>query len=250
MKIGMLFPGYGSQFVGMAKDLYDDSRTVQEYFEEASSCLDINFIKLCFASSDAEISQPMHAYLSLFLVQSALSALLTKAGIAPTLVAGYGIGQFAAIHSAKGFTFPDGLYVLKKYAQFYEETLETLNGAVIKVTGMTQEDLEKSLALVKATKTLAIAAYNTPTEFIVSGEAEDVETLRELLSKKKKVKVKSVDQAFGLHSNLMDSVVEQLSLYLGKVDFKELNTPLSNNVNAEISAQPEDTKKAVISQIF
>ena len=98
MKIGMLFPGYGSQFVGMAKDLYDDSRTVQEYFEEASSCLDINFIKLCFASSDAEISQPMHAYLSLFLVQSALSALLTKAGIAPTLVAGYGIGQFAAIN--------------------------------------------------------------------------------------------------------------------------------------------------------
>ena len=70
MKIALLFPGYGSQFVGMGKELYDEYRIVQEYFEEASHVLNNNFVKLCFASSDVELSKMVNAYTSLFLVGS------------------------------------------------------------------------------------------------------------------------------------------------------------------------------------
>src|SRR3990167_1533007 len=250
MKIGLLFPGYGSQFVGMCKDLYDDSRTIQEYFEEASACLDFNFIKLCFASSDVELSQPSQAYLSLFVVQSAIASLLLKAGIEPSLVGGYGIGQFGALYSAKGFTFPDGLYALKKYAQFYEEMLNNLHGAVFQVNGLTFEQLNKIIASLKDCKTLAIAAHNHETEFVVSGEANEIAKLREILDKEKKLKFKDVDIAFGFHSHLMDPVVEQLSLYLGKIDFKDLQIPLTNNYNAKKITKAEDVKKIVVSQLF
>jgi len=75
-KIGMIFPGYGSQFVGMCKELYDASRLVQEYFEEASICLDSNLIKICFASSDAEIAKMQHAVTSIFVTSTAIVTLL------------------------------------------------------------------------------------------------------------------------------------------------------------------------------
>ena len=79
MKVGMLFPGYGSQFVGMGKELYDDSRIIQEYFEEAANCLNINFVKLCFAASDAELARMENAYPALFLLSSRICRSLFSA---------------------------------------------------------------------------------------------------------------------------------------------------------------------------
>jgi [acyl-carrier-protein] S-malonyltransferase len=74
MKVAMLFPGYSSQFVGMGKELYDEYRVVQEFFEEASNCLNLNFVKLCFASSDAELSKVHKAYPAMFLVSTSIAA--------------------------------------------------------------------------------------------------------------------------------------------------------------------------------
>src|SRR3990170_7365662 len=81
MKIGMLFSGYGGQYVGMGKDLYDNSRVMQELFEEASNCLGINFVKLSFASSDAELSSLENAYVAIFLIEVSLYALLNESGV-------------------------------------------------------------------------------------------------------------------------------------------------------------------------
>src|SRR5579859_6426456 len=99
MKIATLFPGYGSQYVGMGKELYDESRIMQEYFEEASNCLNINFVKLCFASSDAEISRIDNALLTNFLVGSALFALLKDLGFKTDVLVGHNAGEYAAIYS-------------------------------------------------------------------------------------------------------------------------------------------------------
>src|SRR3989304_8586419 len=142
MKIIMLFPGYGSQFVGMAKELYDESRTVQEYFEEASNCLNVNFVKLCFASSDIELSKMPSAYTATFLVSSSLVTLLKQEGIVPNAVAGYNLGEYSAIYAASGFSFPDGLYLLNKLATFYQESLEGLEGIALKVTGLPTKTIE------------------------------------------------------------------------------------------------------------
>src|SRR5438132_11488028 len=142
MKIALLFPGYGSQFVGMGKELYDEYRVVQEYFEEAGHVLNNNFVKLCFASSDVELSELVNAYTSLFLVGACVYAVLKEHGIEPDVVAGYNNGESAALFAAGCFSLPDGLYLLNKFCSFYQEIVDGMEVDAMHVTGVTTTELE------------------------------------------------------------------------------------------------------------
>lgn len=228
MKIGMIFPGYASQYVGMGKELYDDSRLVQEYFEEASTCLNSNVIKLCFASSEAELSKIHHAYPLIFLVSSSIAALLKEEGIEPAYVAGYQIGHYAALFAAHGISLPDGLYLLSKYALFYQEMLNEMETGIIitKINGVPSEELEKRLSQ-KTFKDIHIAAYRTPTEHIISGPASIITTLTERLAADyARISINDINPGHGFHSERMTPVVERLTMYLEKIDFHDLSCPL------------------------
>ena len=114
MRTALLFPGHGAQRVGMVKEFYNNSRAVQELFEQASHCLDINFIRLCFASSDAELSRVENAFPALFLMQCAVVKYLQEQGVSYDAVAGCDVGSYAAAYAAGSLTLPDGLYLLSK----------------------------------------------------------------------------------------------------------------------------------------
>jgi [acyl-carrier-protein] S-malonyltransferase len=251
MKIGMVFPGYGSQFVGMGKELYDESRVVQEYFEDASNCLNMNFVKLCFASSDAELAKMSNAYVSLFLVSSAFAALLKEEGIEPQVVAGYNLGEYSAVHAVGGFSFPDGLYLLNKFALFYQEMLGTVDVAVVRVKGMPTEKLQKFCdeAGDGQLQVAFIGIYETADQHVVTGTRQALEKLRDELSGIHEVTINDLDIEVGLHSPLMDGVANQFKIYLEKVDFKDLRAPLITNVTAQTIAQGEEVKTNVVEHI-
>lgn len=250
MKIGVLFPGYSSQYIGMAKELYDDSRIVQEYFEEASNCLNINFVKLCFASSDTELSRIDNAYTAVFLVSSALYAFLKERGVKPFLVAGYNQGEFAALHAAGGITFPDGLYLLSKYALLYSELLGNLDVNGLRVTGIEFEKLQDLCKKVsRADRAASIALYNLPREHIVMGHLETIERVREHLIEYPDVEMYDADVELGLHSLSMEPVATSLKSYCEKVDFHDTTVPLVTNAFASLVTQSADIKGALMKQI-
>lgn len=250
MKIGMLFPGYGSQVVGMGKDIYDESRVMQEYFEEAFNCLDKNFIKLCFASSDTELGRMENAYTSLFLVSASLAAVLKEHEIIPHVVAGYDLGQYAAIHAVGGFSLPDGLYLLAKYASLYQSLLETMPSSGIIVSGISAEQAQELCRSASSSDARASIAFNnTPFEHVIMGDKIVIDSLRSSLLAFPDVKVFDAPVELGLHSSLMDPVVANYRMYLEKVDFKELAAPLMSNVDSKEIVQSDDVKTAVIKQI-
>lgn len=251
MKIGMIFPGYGNQYVGMCKELYDSSRRMQEFFEEAANCLNINIIKLCYASSDSELSKATNAYPSVFVVSAAIAQLLIDAGIQPSLVAGYNVGEFTALWVAKGLTFPDALYVLNKYTTLYQELLDDLKDiGILRLTGLGHQFVEELCNEIRQDGTSLYCAINyAEKEHYVTGLESALQKFQERLDDNKSVKIKQAPLELGLHCPLMEPVASRLSLYLEKIDFHDLSIPMIGSTKVTQFNTAQDARALLMGQI-
>ena len=244
MKVGMLFPGYPNQFVGMGKELYDNSRTIQEYFEEASNCLGTNFIKLCFASSDAELTKVVHAYPALFLTEVAIAHMIQE--VCPTLaisaIAGRGVGEFSALYTARGITLPDGLYLLNKFSRFYAEVQDNLNMRTVVIAGLTDKQLKQLCTDVEVT------VYEHD-RYLVSGSLEAIDAFVEKARELGCRRVKNVDAVEGYHMPVLQGIMDQLKVYLTKVDFYDPEIPLITGIDGKQVTTAEKAQEVLMRQI-
>lgn len=248
MKIALLFPGYDSQYVGMGKDLYDEYRIVQEYFEEASNCLNVNFVKLCFASSDNELRKLANAYTSLFLIGCSTYAILKELDIQPDLVAGYNNGEYAAFCAASCFSLPDGLYLLNKFCSFYQIFIDESSLEALHVTGYDTYSLEKLCAEISTDEEkMFIALHNNEKDHIIAGHRNALDQLER--RRDEGIRIESLGPEVGLHSVLMDGVVQAFKNYLEKVDFKDLKIPFLSSIDGKLITEGEEIKKRFIDAI-
>lgn len=251
-KIGMIFPGQGSQSLGMGKELYDKHRVVQECFEEASNCLDQNFVRLCFASSERELRETANAQTSIFLVSAAIYSLLkSKYDITPSIVAGHSCGEYAAIFAAGGMTFADALYLLKKRATFMDEATKKYQGGMMAVINLPYNTLQSICDEYDdgTNENVAeIVNYNSSTQMVVSGT---LRTLEQIASEVKIYGGKAImlNVAGAFHSRLMKEASDLFALYMVKVDFKDLTVPLVNNINAETITTGEQVRNSIKTQM-
>jgi len=253
MKIGMLFPGQGAQHLTMGKEIYDRERIVQEYFEEASTCLDQNFVRLCFASSEKELKETVNAQTSIFLVSASLYSLLSsKYGIVPDVVAGHSSGEYAAIFAAGGMNFPDALYLLKKRALFMEEATKTTPGSMIAILGLPYQTLKEICDKYDDPsdnkQVVEIVNYNALSQLVISGTIPEIEAVAQD-ARALKAKVIPLNVAGAFHSRLMRDAESSFSAYMVKVDFKDLKIPLVNNIEANVVTANEDIKDSLVRQM-
>jgi [acyl-carrier-protein] S-malonyltransferase len=256
MKVGLIFPGQGSQFVGMAKEFYDQHRSVQDFFEQASSCLDQNFVKLCFASSEKDLKETVNAQTSIFLVSASIVTILkNEYGITPHVVAGHSLGEYSALFAAGGINLVDALYLLKKRGQLMDEAREAneKQTGMLAVLNMPQQQLQEITArydkLGGNDNLIAeIVNFNSPSQLVVSGTLEELELVRrEVMTQGGKAIMLKVAGAF--HSRLMSSIEEKLSLYMEKVDFHDLAFPVISNYEARPLLKGQEIRPSLVKQI-
>lgn len=252
MRIGMIFPGQGSQYIGMGKTFHDTDRIAQEFFELASSCLDQNFVRLCFASSERDLKETIKAQTSIFLVSAAIYTILNKKyGIIPEIVAGHSSGEYSAVFAAGGMSFVDSLYLLKKRASFMEEATRENVGGMLAVIGLSFEEVkkicEKHDQPESSDYVAQIVNFNAPEQFVVSGTLPELELIKDQV---KNMKGRAIDLnvAGAFHSRLMKEAEKNFSNYLVKVDFKNLNIPLVNNVDAKIIKSSDEIRNSLVRQ--
>jgi [acyl-carrier-protein] S-malonyltransferase len=237
----------------MGKELYDRERVVQEYFEEASNCLEQNFVRLCFASSDKELRETVNAQTAIFLVSASMCALLKeKYGITPDVVAGHSSGEYAAIFAAGGINFPDALYLLKKRSLFMEEATHQYPGTMIAVIGLplavVQQICQRHDDPSGIERVAEVVNYNAPMQQVVSGTVAELEAIANDV-KVAGGKALPLNVAGAFHSRLMQEAEKQFCLYMVKVDFKNLAVPLINNIQGSPVTSSEAIKESLVRQM-
>lgn len=250
-RIGVVFPGYGQQYIGMGKDLYDHHRMVQEFFEQAAGASDINFVKLLFASSDEEISSIRNAYLAIFLFEVSLYEILYAQGLRPDFVAGHGIGEYAAAYATRSLSFVDSFYILNKYAQFYDSFMKDKPYECLRIVReFNLEDLE-NLCAKKSTKTkfAYVSAENTEHAFYLAGHKDIIEKIQEYCVKNVIRKVRIIGPGYGMQGSLVDEIVDQLKLYYHKIKFTALQVPLITNVDGVYVTTSDALESAIMRKI-
>ena len=250
MKCAMMFPGYGNQFVGMGKELYDESRVIQEHFEEAAHCLNTNFVQICFASSEQELRRTVYAYPALFILGSACYALLQERSIIADVYAGFDIGGYTALHAAGGMSYPDGLYILQKLANFYQECLSHRDMIAFRVTGL-DEPTVQDLCQASSTEDnwVAIGAYEDETTFVLVGHQEVAESLREHMHSIRNVKAKVYPMEAGAYAPICDDFMMQYKPYLQKIDYHELSYPVVG-VDGTLLHSRDAVRSMLLHQLF
>jgi len=250
--IGVMFPGFGEQFIGMGKKLYDESRNVQDLFEQASMCFDLNFVQLCFAGSYSDILDIDKGYLLILLIEISIYSELTKAGLRPDFIAGYGIGEYAAAVASGSLNFSDGMYIIGKYAKIFKEFIaEHPHYSVLQIPRkFTQESiLNLCAAFSTENKKVFVAAYNTQEGFTIAGDADAIAKIKEYCKEHEIRKIKELNIAYGLHSSIMNPIVEKITPYFFKVDFKPLKTPVITNVDGVYVTSSDALESAIIRRV-
>ncbi|GEM_PF-7091612 len=217
----LLFPDYDSLRSGLAKDLYEQERVVQEYFEQAAHITTLNITRLMFNSSESEVRALPDAYALLFLLQASAVEYLRSKNITFTQVGGYGLGVYGALFAAETFTFPDGLYMLSKWATAYNDLLHEKNFKKIQVEGISRKVLEKKIEE-QDTQLIALSEKISETIYVITGIRSVVETCQEYFQTKyPESAITELSLESGLYADLAPESIAHFKQYLEKVEFKD-----------------------------
>jgi [acyl-carrier-protein] S-malonyltransferase len=241
-----VFPGQGSQFKGMGKDLYDNSATAKALFEQANDILGFRITDIMFEGTDEELKQTKVTQPAIFLH----SVILAKetADFQPDMVAGHSLGEFSALVSVGALTFEDGLRLVSARALAMQKACEANPSTMAAVLNLADNVIEEICASI--TDEIVVAAnYNCPGQVVISGSNEGVAKAGEKLKEAGAKRVLPLPVGGAFHSPLMAPAREELAAAIEQTTFSAPSCPIYQNVNAQASTDVETIKTNLIAQL-
>jgi [acyl-carrier-protein] S-malonyltransferase len=244
-----IFPGQGSQFVGMGKDLYDNSSSAKELFEKANSLLGFRITDTLFSGTDEDLKQTKVTQPAIFL-HSVIMALNMGDALKPDMVAGHSLGEFSALVANKTLSFEDALMLVKKRADAMQHACEKNPSTMAAILNLDDKIVEDICAEVTASGEIVVAAnYNCPGQLVISGTINGVNIACEKMKAAgaKRALVLPVGGAF--HSPLMEPARTELAEAINSTNFSQPICPVYQNVNAKAVHNPSEIKTNLIAQL-
>lgn len=245
-----LFPGQGSQYPGMGKELAENFVVVRHTFEEADDALGQAISRLCFEGPESELQLTENTQPALLAVSIAFLRLLTsETGLAPAYLAGHSLGEYSALVAAGALDFGDALRVVRARGKFMQEAVPVGTGAMAAVLGVDAEVVADICAEAAAGEVVVPANFNCPGQIVISGQASAVQRAVEIAKGRGIRKVLVLPVSVPSHCSLMKSAGERLAETLDSIGITPFAAPVVSNVEAKPYTDVERVKPLLVAQI-
>jgi len=247
--VAFIFPGQGSQYVGMGKELFENFSVAKKTFEEADDTLHFSVSALCFKGPEealklTENTQPAVLTTSI----AALKVLQAEKGMAPQFTAGHSLGEYSALVASGALSFSEAVKIVRLRGKFMQEAVPVGEGAMAAVLGMEREQVEKLCEEISSGEILTPANFNSPGQIVIAGHSKAVERAIERVKQEgKKAVLLPVSAPF--HSPLMKPAGERLEKALEEISVADLKIPVVTNVEAEVNTVKERVKGLLVAQV-
>jgi len=246
-KRAFIFPGQGSQYVGMAKDIYENSTSAKQLVEEAEDAIKFNISKVMFEGpvenlKSTDITQP-----ALFLHSALLLNELKNHN--PDVVAGHSLGELTALYSAESLNFTDAIKLIRKRGEAMLSAGEKESGSMAAIIGMDGETIENICLESSNNGIVQCANFNSPGQIVISGSSNSVKKVMTVAKDNGARLVKELVVSGAFHSPLMNHAVELFSTTLDEVNFEDAKVPVYANVTAQTVTAKNEIKELLVKQL-
>ncbi|MBR1809927.1 MAG: ACP S-malonyltransferase [Paludibacteraceae bacterium] len=241
-----VFPGQGSQFSGMGKDLYDASPLARELFDKANDILGFNITDIMFNGDSEALRQTKVTQPAVFL-HSVAASMVADYG-KPDMVAGHSLGEYSALVACKALRFEDALVLVSKRAMAMQKACEMQEGTMAAVLALEDEKVEEICNQIKA-ETVVAANFNCPGQVVISGTVAGVEQACVLMKDAGAKRALRLPVGGAFHSPLMQPAAEELREAIMQTEFSAPVCPIYQNVNALPQTDPETIKQNLVAQL-
>lgn len=248
-KIGVVFPGQGSQSVGMGKALYDAHPSLKAVYDEASSVLGYDVAELCFAGPAERLNLTEFTQPALLVSSIAAWRLLEPAGIRPIAVAGHSLGEYSALVAVGGVAFRDAVGLVQKRGRYMSEAVAPGTGLVAALLGLTAEVVKEVCRAASSGGVVAAANFNSPGQVVIAGEKAAVERAIALAKEQGCKKAIPLPVSVPVHTPLMQQAADRLAKDLADVRWSDLSAPLVNNAEARAISRAGEIQASLIRQL-
>lgn len=246
-KIAYVFPGQGSQAIGMGFDLYQSSPQARQVFEEADQALQFPLSRLCFEGPEEELRETVNAQPAILTVSIAYLKITSEVNgtIKPVFVAGHSIGEYTALVAANVLAFADAVRLVRERGRLMQEAGKIKPGGMAAVIGLDETSVEEICFETGA----QIANINCPGQTVVSGTREAIERSIDLAQSRGAVGVVPLEVSGAFHSSLMQSTVEGMAQAISQVNFRPPEVPIVANSTAKPVTTVDKVKKELLRQL-
>ena len=251
-KIAFVFPGQGSQSVGMGKDLFDAYPTAKKIFNEADEALGLSLSTLCFEGPEDTLKLTTNTQPAILTTSIAVLRVLQEhVGMTPDFVAGHSLGEYSALVCAEAMDFADAVRTVRKRGEFMQDAVPVGTGTMAAIIGLQQKQVEELCRQVaQDDRVVTLANINSPGQFVISGHTEAVNKVVELAKEHGAKRAIPLAVSAPFHCSLMRPAAERLEEVLQQVTFHDLSIPLMNNAEASVITSGQDARASLVRQMY
>jgi [acyl-carrier-protein] S-malonyltransferase len=245
-----IFPGQGSQYVGMGKEFFENFRQARDVFQEADDVLHFPISSLCFQGPEESLKLTENTQPAVLTTSIAvLRVLQAEKGVVPHLAAGHSLGEYSALVVSGALAFADAVQIVRLRGRFMQEAVPVGEGAMAAILGMERGQVEKLCEGAAQGEVLTPANFNCPGQIVIAGHAKAIERAMERVKQEGK-KAVALPVSAPFHSPLMKPAGERLEKVLQGITIQDLKIPVVTNVEADINESKERVKELLVTQVW